>query len=257
MPEPVSLVVTTLNNAATIERCIKSVPFADETLVLDSFSTDTSTEIAAALGARIEQQAFAGYGPQKQRAVALANNDWVLLLDADEELTPELANEIQALMETGPSVPGYRLLRAEWLGWKWPARGTRLTDHMRLFDRRTMKMGNHPVHAAPEVEGKTRTLRGRLLHHGEKDLHARLDRINRYTTGSVPVKLAENTRFVRLKVVFYPALAFFKEYIIRRHFLNGWAGFIAARAAAIHAFVKYAKVYERLKKESARGAPPT
>ena len=254
MAEPVSLVVTTLNNAPTIKRCLLSAAFAQEMLVLDSFSTDTSVKIASALGARIEQQAFAGYGPQKQRAVSLANNDWVLLLDADEELSPELAKEIEAVLESRPTVAGYRLLRAEWLAWRWPARGTRLTDHLRLFDRRKMKMGDHPVHAAPEVYGDTITLKGRLLHHGEKDLHARLDRINRYTTGSVPVKLAQQSRFLRLKMIFYPSLAFLKEYLIRRHFLNGWAGFIASRSAAIHAFVKYAKVFEamRMKSSSSR-----
>ena len=113
-----------------------------------------------------------------------------------------------------------------------------------ILDRSRMKMGNHPVHAAPEVGGWTIKLKGRLLHHGEKDLHSRLDRINRYTTATVPVKILEKSRFVRLKMLFYPCLAFLKEYLMRRHILNGWAGFIAARAAAIHAFVKYAKVYE-------------
>ena len=105
------------------------------------------------------------------------------------------------------------------------------------------------MHAAPEVDGWTVTLTGRLLHHGEKDLHARLDRINRYTTATVPVKLLEKSRFVRLKMLFYPCLAFLKEYLLRRHVLNGWAGFIAARAAAFHAFVKYAKVYEAKRTE--------
>ena len=88
------------------------------------------------------------------------------------------------------------------------------------------------------------------LNHGEKDLHARLARIHRSPTGSVPVKFAEKTRFVRLKMVFYPGLAFLKEYILRRHFLNGWAGFIASRSAAVHAFVKYAKVFEEIQKNS-------
>ncbi len=244
MAEPLSLVVTTLNNASTLERCLLSAAFAQESLVLDSYSEDASTEIAVELGARVKQQAFAGYGPQKQCAISMAKNDWVLLLDADEELSPELAEEIKSVLKTGPTVSGYRLLRAEWLGWRWPARGTRLTDHLRLFDRRHIKMGEHPVHAAPELDGPTITLKARLLHHGEINLHARLDRINRYTTGSIPIKLARKTHFARTKMLLYPGFAFFREYIIRRHFLNGWAGFIAARCAAIHAFVKYAKVYE-------------
>ncbi len=255
MAEPVSLVVTTLNNASTIKRCLLSGVFAQEMLVLDSFSTDASTAIATAMGARVEQQAFAGYGPQKQRAVSMAKHDWILLLDADEELSPELAEEIKTVLEAGPTVAGFRLLRAEWLGWRWPARGTRLTDHLRLFDRRKMKMGEHPVHAAPSVSGDTITLHGRLLHHGEKDLHSRLDRINRYTTGSVPVKIAQHSRLVRLKMIFYPSLAFIREYLLRRHFLNGWAGFIASRSAAIYAFVKYAKVYEAIKMQSLSSRP--
>ena len=151
MTEPVSLVVTTLNNAATIERCLRSVPFAKEILVLDSFSSDASIELATKLGARIEQQAFAGYGPQKQCAISMAKNDWVLLLDADEELSLALAEEIKTLMNSGPTVSGYRLLRAEWLGWRWPSPGTRLTDHLRLFDRRMMKMGNQNMNNLGEL----------------------------------------------------------------------------------------------------------
>jgi glycosyltransferase involved in cell wall biosynthesis len=244
MKQKLSLVITTFNNADTISACIASAGFADDILVLDSFSTDGTFELARSAGARVVQEDFRGYGPQKQRAVDLAAFDRVLLLDADEQLSVELAEEIQQLLKAGKPGSAYRLRREEWLYWRWPRRGTGLTDHLRLFDRRRIRMGRHPVHAAPEYDGPAPLLKNRLRHHGHSGIAGQADRINAYSTGAAtwPQPRAPWQRGLRLLLA--PPAAFVREYLLRRQFLNGWAGFIAARMAAYHAFLRHAKRLE-------------
>ena len=118
MPTPFSAVVTTFNNAETLRSCLESVRLADEIVVLDSFSTDQTCEIAAEYSARCIKHEFLGYSRQKQIVIDAASHDWVLLLDADEALTPELQKEIQTLMATGPDADGYAIPRIEQLFWR-------------------------------------------------------------------------------------------------------------------------------------------
>ncbi len=240
-----SLVITTFNNAATLEACISSVPFADDILVLDSFSTDDTPRLAASLGARVVQEAFRGYGAQKQRAVELAKFQRVLLLDADEALSAELADEIAGVLQDDAPLLPCRLRREEWLYWRWPTAGTRLTDHLRLFDRNDIYFGDHPVHAAAQTRLSCRTLRGRLRHYGHADLAGQLERINVYTSGAAD---QHHGAAGALKVLFAPTAAFLREYLLRRQFLNGWAGFLAARMASLHAFLRHAKRLEQRRK---------
>ncbi len=249
MNQPLSLVITTFDNAATITKCIASVPFADEVLVLDSYSQDGTDDLARSAAARVIQEEFRGYGPQKQRAIDLARHHLILLLDADEELDDVLAQHIQAICRNETEVVAYRLLREEWLYWRWPGRGTRLTDHLRLFDRRQVRIGDHPVHAAPEYAGISPLLRGRLRHYGHQNLAGQLERINAYSTGSATHSSGHAADSPGLRMVFAPGAAFVREYLFRRQFLNGWAGFIAARMAAWHAFLRHAKKMEEQRRK--------
>lgn len=245
MLKPLSLVITTFNNADTILQCIASVPFADDVLVLDSFSQDGTQDLVRSSGARVVQEDFRGYGPQKQRAVELALHDNILLLDADEALDDVLAQQIETLCASETEIVAFRVLREEWLYWRWPGRGTRLTDHLRLFDRRCIQFGDHPVHAAVEYSGHSPVLRGRLRHHGHQNIAGQLDRINAYTSGGASLQPKTAAVHSGLRMVLSPSAAFLREYLLRRQFLNGWAGFIAARMAAWHAFLRHAKKMEQ------------
>jgi len=239
---PLSAVVTTWNNATTLGRCLASLSFADEIVVVDSGSTDRTIEIARAAGARLVHHPFSGYGAQKQYAVDRAAHDWVLLLDADEVVTVELAAEIMALLATPPPQPAWRCRRREQLFWRWQRPGTRLVDAIRLFDRRAARLATTPIHAAVAAAGKAGRLKGVILHYGETDLHLKVGKINAYTSGTV--RAAPGRRFLRLRMLFYPTFAFWREYLLRRQFVNGWAGFIAARSSAFQAFLKDAKRYD-------------
>jgi len=242
--EPLSLVVTTLNNAATLERCLASVPFADDVVVVDSGSADATLQIAAKYKARIFSEPFKGYAAQKQSALDKAAHAWTLLLDADEALAAHAAPVIEAAL-VAPRHVGFRLPRREQMFWTFQHRWSWTNAHLRLIDRRHGRMNDVPVHAAPEVDGAVRTLRGAvLLHYGEPDIRTKVDKINAYSSGLVADKLRRRQRWLGLRMALYPPVFFLRQYFFKRYFLNGWAGFISAATGAFYVFLKYAKVYE-------------
>lgn len=241
-------VVTTFNNAATLADCLASLKACDDLVVLDSGSTDGSREIAQQHGARVFVEDFKGYGPQKQSAVDKARHDWVLLLDADERLAPGAADAIAAALRD-PQADGFRLPRQEWLFWRWPHPATRPNWQLRLFRRSVGGLNAVPVHAAPEVRGRVRDLDAPFLHYGEAEIAVRVDKVNRYSSGLVAYRRTRKTRLLGLRLVVYPHVVFLRFYLGKRYFLNGWAGFIAARVQAFYAFLKIAKQLEAARKE--------
>lgn len=236
-------VVTTFDNAATLDACLASLAFCDELVVLDSGSQDATREIAARHGASVSVQPFQGYGPQKQSAIELSSHDWVLLLDADEHITDSGRTAIEREL-LAPRAQGYRLPRQEWLFWRWPHAATRANWQLRLFRKSQGRMNAVPVHAAPEVDGVVIDLDAPFRHYGEPSLADRIDKINRYSSGLVAHKRARRPALLGLRVLLYPSIAFAKLYFGKRYFLNGWAGFFAAKSQAFYAFLKYAKVLE-------------
>lgn len=244
-----SLVVTTLNNAATLAACLDSAAFADEIVLLDSGSDDATLAIAQQRGAQIHHEPFKGYSAQKQSAIDKAAHDWVLLLDADEALADGARAAIEAALEQ-PAVAGFRLPRRELVFWTFNHRGVRLNTHLRLFDRRRVRMNDVPVHAAPDTNEPVATLRGaEFLHYGEPDIHTKVAKINAYSTGLVAHKIGKRRRFLALRLTLYPWFFFLRQYIGKRWFLDGWAGFINAVSAAYYVFLKYAKLYEAQRRD--------
>ena len=244
---PLSAVVTTLNNAGTLEACLASLAFCEDRVLLDSGSTDATREIAVRHGFRVFIEPFKGYGPQKQSAVDKAAHDWVLLLDADEELTPAGRACIEREL-AAPRADGYRLARREWLFWRWPHRWTAPNWQLRLFRRSRGGLNAVPVHAAPEVRGPVRKLAAEFLHHGEADLAVRVDKINRYSSGLVEYKSRRGQPLAWLFLTLYPSWVFLRTYLVKRYVFSGAAGFLAARSQAFYAFLRYAKVYEARRK---------
>ena len=242
--KPFSLVVTTFNNASTLERCLSSAAFADDIVILDSGSADATLDIAKKHNARIFVEPFKGYSGQKQSAIDKARHDWVLLLDSDEALVDAARPAIEhAMIE--PKYAGFRLPRREQMFWTFQHAYSWTNEHLRLFDRHRGRMNAVPVHAAPEVNGPVRTLRSAIvLHFGEPDIRTKVDKINTYSSGLVADKLSRRKRCIIARMLFYPPLFFLRQFIVKRYFLNGWAGFISAATGAFYVFLKYAKVYE-------------
>lgn len=244
MREPLSVVLITFNNADTLDACLAEVGWAEEIVVLDSGSNDATVAIAERHGARIAVHPFDDYGPQKQRAIALATHDWILNLDADEILSPGTRGVIERALEQ-PRHAGFRLPRRERMFWTVQHRHSWRNAHLRLFDRRRGGMNDVEVHAAVESRGPVTTLHeADFVNFGDSDIATRVDKINRYTSGMVAHKLRKRQRFTGLRMVFYPPVFFLRQYFVKRYFLNGWAGFIASVTGAFYAFLKYAKLHE-------------
>jgi glycosyltransferase involved in cell wall biosynthesis len=241
--EPLSVVITAFNSAATLDRCLGSVAWADEIVLLDSGSTDDTLAIARQHGARVHSQPFAGYSAQKQAAIELASHDWVLLLDSDESVPPGAEPAIRAALAS-PSHAAYQLWRREWVFWRWQAEGTRLNHYVRLFDRRRARMSGHSVHESVQVVGLVGVLDVTLDHYGEPDIAGRVGKANRYSTLQMADLAGRGVRGLGWRMVLYPTVAFLRYYALRGHWRAGWAGFIAARIHAFYAFLKYAKLHE-------------
>ena len=246
-----SAVITTFNNADTLSKCLEGLRFCDEIIVLDSNSTDATRDIAQQYRAKIFIEAFKGYGPQKQSAINKASSDWVLLLDADEFIDAAAAEIIRKAI-AADFIDGYRLPRREWLFWQWPHLLTRPNWQLRLFRKVKTQMNQVPVHAAPELYGVIKNLTLGFYHFGEKNLAKKVEKINAYSTGLLVQKKSDT--FLRLRIVLYPSFVFFRFYVLKRYFLNGWAGYLAARTQAFYAFLKYAKRLEQQKKNE-KGEP--
>jgi len=250
--EKFSLVIITRDNADTLERCLAAADFADEIVVLDSGSTDATVEIAGRHGARVAFHPFDDYGPQKQRAIDMASFDWILNLDADEVLSPGTREVIERALEK-PDAAGFRLPRRERMFWTVQHRYSWRNGHLRLFDRRRGRMNDVPVHAAVEVDGPVKTLRrADFVNDGDGNIAARVEKINRYSSGMAVHKLARKQRFSGPMMVLYPPIFFLRQYLLKRYFLSGWAGFIASTIGAFYVFLKYAKLHEARRPEKPR-----
>ena len=241
---PLSVFVTTYNNERTLRSCLESVRWADEVVVLDSFSTDKSVSIAESLRCRVIQHKFMGYGRQKQMALEHTTHQWVLFLDADEALSSPLITEIKQLLMGPMAFDGYEIPRQEQLFWTMCSPNTAMNHYLRLFSREKTHFSTMPVHAAPVTQGRIGRLRSVFYHYGEPDVHTKVDKVNAYSTGLLADKLAKGKRPNPWIMIIYPPLQFLKLYILKRNVINGWGGFITSVVGAFYVFLKYAKLYE-------------
>lgn len=243
MPE-FSAVITSFNNEDTLAQCLKSVEFADEIILLDSFSTDNTLQIARSFSCKIHQQKFAGFSRQKNDAIRLAKNDWIILLDSDEFLTEIAQNEIRVLMQNQPTHESYSLPRREWVFWKWSHDWVKRNRFIRLFNKQHAKVSDDKVHESVKTTASTGELMGEIMHFGETSISKKIDKINSYSQLAAEQKWSQGRTVLPVKLLIYPPWYFFRQFFIRRQIFNGWAGFINALLNSKYAFLKYAKLYE-------------
>jgi glycosyltransferase involved in cell wall biosynthesis len=243
---PLSLVVITRNAELHLSRCLRSVPFADEVLVLDSGSEDQTVEIARQLGARVLVEEWRGFGPQKRRATELAKNDWVLSLDADEALSPEAQSELRALLQgSEPSFAVAMFPRLSFHMGRWIRHGGWYPDwQTRLYNRRQANWSNDVLHEKV-VADSVHQMRAPLLHWVFKDLTDQVQTNNRYSGLGCDALVHKGRRFRLFHLLTKPAVKFFETYVWKRGFLDGLPGFIIAVGAAYSVFLKWAKLWEK------------
>lgn len=243
MPK-LSAFVTTFNDEQTLRACLDSLKWVDELVVLDSFSTDGTLEIARDYTHHVVQQAFLGFGRQKQAALERTTHEWVLFLDSDEALSAPLQAEIQRRLRTEPDVDGFTIPRMEQLFWRMSSGGMRHNRFLRLFRRSCTRFSTMPVHAAPMITGTIGRLDCPFYHFGERTIHEKVDKLNGYSTGLAAHRLEQGDRGRPMRMIWYPPLVFLRQYVFKRQFLNGWAGLVASVCMAFYAFLKCAKVFE-------------
>ncbi len=241
---PITLVIITLNEEENIARCIESVPWADEVIVLDSESKDKTREIASSLGAKVHVQKFLGFRDQKQRATDLAKNDWILALDADEALSLGLSQEILQTFDTTPIQDGYRMPRLSFHLGRWIKHGGWYPDRqLRFFNRKKAKWGGGHVHEKIECEN-IGTLQNNLLHYVFRDLKHQVDANNRYSTLGAQDLYDHGKKFSLVKLLLKPISKFLETYVWKLGFLDGLPGFIISVGAAYSVFLKFSKLKE-------------
>jgi glycosyltransferase involved in cell wall biosynthesis len=241
---PLSAVLITRNAAAVLESCLDSLAFVDEIVVVDSASTDGTRELAERKGARVVQKDWLGFGRQKQFAVEQARNDWVLCLDADERVSPQLAASIKSAL-AAPSSPVYRMPRRNRFLGRWLAHGEGYPDWSpRLFNRMNARWSDDLVHEKVLFAVTPGTLEGDLMHDSSDDLAAYLERQNRYTTLAARQALEQGKSAGVFHLLCSPVVRFIKFYLMRLGFLDGLPGLLHISIGCMNSYLKYAKLIE-------------
>ena len=243
---PVSGVVICFNEEDNIAACLESLAWCDEIVVVDSNSTDRTREIARRYTDKLIEQPFLGYVKQKNFALERAAHDWVVSLDADEALTPELAEEIQSTLAANDgSVAGYELDRVTLFLGVWHDAGDWYPDwQLRVFPRSRGHWVGRDPHDRVELDGPRRRLRNRLEHRNYRDLSDQIQTIDRFSRHQAQAMFDEGVRFRLIDLLFRPAYRFFKGYVLRRGFSKGLPGFLICVSSAYYVFMKYAKLWE-------------
>jgi glycosyltransferase involved in cell wall biosynthesis len=243
---PISATIVACNEANNLARALRSMACADEIVVVDSGSSDATPEIAASLGARVIQQPWQGYAAQKNLAVGHAQHEWILSLDADEELDAEAQTAIRRWKITEPAADGYRFARrARYLG-RWILHSGWYPDYkVRLFNRRKAGWYGNYVHESVMVDGRVETMPGEILHYTCDTLEEHLQRIELYTDLAAQEMLARGETVNFLHRSLDPLVVFLHTYFFRLGVLDGHQGFLIARMAARYVRRKYTKLARR------------
>lgn len=248
-PPPFSVVIIARNEAHNLPRCLASVRgWAAEIVVALNDTTDASEAIARQYGARVHRVPWRGYRDSKNAALALAAHDWVLSLDADEEVSPALRADLTAFLgrPDREGFAGVRFPRKVWFIDRWILHGDWYPDlSLRFLHRARARWGGDEfVHEKVVCDGPVETLRGDLHHYSFPTLASHVAKINPFADLFVRQQQAGGKRFSAGAAIFRPWWRFLRAYVLRRGFLDGFPGFYIACATAFGAFVRYSRLYE-------------
>ena len=240
---PISAIVITLNEAGSIGRCLESLTFCDEVVVVDSGSTDGTIDIAAAAGAHVYNESWKGYVGQKLSAIEKTRNEWVLWIDADERVTPELADSLRRIQNPKSKIQnprsGYRIRRRAMFCGRW-------MDHvwsnewvLRLFRKSEVEFPDRVVHESATVPGEVARLNGVLEHYAYDRIEDYVAKSDRYSRLAAEELLRQGRRVRVWNLVANPLIQFVKLYILKCGFLDGLQGFQVSGLSARYTFYKF------------------
>lgn len=242
----ISVCIITLNEVDRIGDCIGSVAFCDEVVVVDSGSTDGTAELAVDRGARVMQRDFDGYRTQKAFAVEQASHDWVLCLDADERVTGALRESIERAYNAGfANASGYRCARLTHYFGGFLRHGNAYPDRvLRLFDRRRGGWrGEREIHESVSVDGNVQTLEGDLEHYPYRSFAEQMRKQENYAGMMAAYQHSKGRRAHMSSIIFNPWWRFFRGYILKAGFLDGWRGLVYALTRLEYVRRKYVKLW--------------
>lgn len=241
----VSVVIITLNEESNIKGCLESVKWADEIIVVDSGSRDKTVEICRQYTDFVYDVLWQGFGKQKNSAVGLAHFDWILSIDADERVTPELKEEIEGLLKNELDFSGYFISRKSYFGKRLILHCGWFPDFtIRLFNRQKGRFNDVQVHESVQIDGNTGYLKHSLVHFTYKNISDFLIRMNRYSTLAANDLFKEKKKRAVLKMIFHPPATFLKMYLLKGGYKEGFPGMILSGLYAFYTFVKYSKLWE-------------
>jgi len=242
MKRPISAAIITKNEEANIERCLRSLAWTDEIVVVDSGSTDRTVEICERHNCKVTRARWLGYGPNKRMAVNATSNDWVLAVDADEEVTPELAREIQDILSSDSPKDGYKIRwRSMYLG-HWIAHsGWSSFYKLKLFRKSKGNYTEDVMHETVRLDGEFGRLRGPLNHYTYPDRATVVRKMEANTTMAAEVLWTKGRRPSVWTACLHAGWTFFRMYVVKAGFLDGKIGLILARDYAQTVYLKYIK----------------
>ncbi len=250
----VNLTVITLtkNEEHNIARCLESVAWAGEIIVIDSGSTDRTVEIARRYTPNVTGLPWRGYGAARNEALARAHSGWILWLDADERVTEELALEIRSIVAADdPAVAGYEIARRAYFCGKWIRHGGWYPSRVvRLFRRESARFSETRVHERLVTDGPVARTASDLIHYTDPDLTHYFAKFNSYTSLAAHDMAEAGRKFSVADLALRPLFQFFKMYVLRLGFLDGIHGFVLCVASSAYVFTKYAKLWELKKTPS-------
>jgi len=244
----ISVILITKNEAANIQACLQSVSFANEIIVVDSQSSDKTVEIAQQMGAKVTITSdWPGFGPQKNRALDLATGDWVLSIDADERVTPELQAEILAITANSESSAAYMIPRLSWYCGRFMRHSGWYPDYvLRLFRRGQARFTEHIVHETVQLieAGTAGHLKNHFLHYSFMNTEQVLEKINKYSSAAAEQAFAQGRRSTVSGAFLRGCWAFIRTYLLRLGFLDGPQGFALALSNAHGTYYRYLKIWQ-------------
>lgn len=242
--QKVSAIIPTYNEEACIEAAIKSVLWADEIIIVDSFSTDKTLEIARKYPVRILEHEYINSAAQKNWTIPQASHEWIFLLDADEVATPGLVKSVQNILSKGTDTVAFWIPRINfYMGRKVRFSGWQGDAVIRLFKRDECKYEDKHVHAEIETHGKIGRLKQKIEHHAYKDFSRILKKIDTYSSWKAHDRLRKTKKVTMFHLCVKPAFKFFKHYILKLGFLDGRVGFIISKLSAYDVFIRAVKMW--------------
>jgi glycosyltransferase involved in cell wall biosynthesis len=244
---PISIYILTFNSDAKIRKCLQSVFWADEIVIIDSFSTDNTLEICKEFTQKIFQHKFHGFGNLRNFALSCVSNDWVLSIDSDEVVTDELRFEIEEKLTTGPEADAYFVPRINYFLKYKITHGGWYPDYRQpqFFNRKKYKyIEEDLVHESFVVDGSIAYLKGHVIQYPFITLKEFFEKMDRYSTLVVEQRWREGKRLKKRYLLFHPLAFFIKMYLLRSGFLDGFPGLILAMLYSYYTLIKYIKLWD-------------